>query len=330
MADSADTPVGTPTVAVVVATYRRRELLPDLIAAIFEQDYAGSYEVVIVDDCSGDGTWDALQDLRGTYGPRLKIHLQPRNGGAAAARNIGWQATDAPLIAFTDDDCRPVKGWLRSLVEAAGDADFVQGCTLADPEDDDKRGPFSHTIEITSPNDHFETCNIVYRREVLERLGGFDERFPSAFGEDTDLGWRAREAGYRAGFSPDAVVYHQITASDWWRYMRFRRRRATFVLLCKKHPGLRKELTLNLFSNPSALAIPLAVTIGIVGGRLRAVGWLLALALSVRYVVKTVQAASPPPTRVGWLTVVPLHFVADLSDLWTTARASVRYRTPVL
>src|SRR5205085_6868290 len=91
------------------------------------------------------------------------------------ARNAGWRAARAPIVAFTDDDCVPQPGWLAALASGMTDADVVQGRTVLDEAQ--RRGPFSPHVEVGGPSWIFQTCNIAYRRSILEAIGGFDERF---------------------------------------------------------------------------------------------------------------------------------------------------------
>src|SRR5918999_1148194 len=116
------------------------------------------------------------------------------------------------FIAFTDDDCVPTPGWLEALLAAAGERDdvVVQGRTLPNPAESDGLGAFARTMNITGATPHFETCNIMYPRALLERVDGFDEQFPAPAGEDSDLGIRARGAGGVQVYEPAALVHHAV------------------------------------------------------------------------------------------------------------------------
>ncbi|MFP5220097.1 MAG: glycosyltransferase family 2 protein, partial [Actinomycetes bacterium] len=124
-------------VAVAVSTYRRPELLSRLLAALEAQSVPlEQVEVVVVDDASGDATWGVLQHAVEHSPLRLTALRQPVNGGPAAGRERAWRATTAPVIAFTDDDCRPVPQWLAEGLAAmtAHDPAVVVGRTVPDPE----------------------------------------------------------------------------------------------------------------------------------------------------------------------------------------------------
>ena len=125
------------------------------------------------------------------------------------------------------------------------------------------RGPFARTMIVEEPTAFDETCNIVYRRQLLSRqLNGFDEAFPAPFGEDVDLAWRAVERGVAIGWAPDAEVVHDVDhdtyVRDWLTWLRNTARRESAVLMVRKHPGLRAHMHWRVFyqaSHPPALLL---------------------------------------------------------------------------
>lgn len=324
-----------PDVAVVVATYRRPGLLPRLVAALEAQRGAGAVEVVVVDDCSGDDTGAVLSRLAAAASVPLRVLTQPRNRGPAAARNRGWRSTSAPLVAFTDDDCVPQPGWLAGLVRALATADLAQGRTAPDPQQVAAHGPFSRTLDVPAMDGFFQTCNIGYRREWLERLDGFDEDFRHPMGEDTDLAWRALSAGARATFVRDAVVHHDVRPSSAWTQIADSRRWESVALIVRKHPELRERLHTRHFWKPAHRpALIAAAGIAAAAGALTATRdprGLAALALTAPYLRHRLHDA-PLPT-VGprrRIALLPAALCVDLAEVAVLAAASVRYRTLVL
>src|SRR3954451_19061576 len=106
-------------ISVVVATHNRATRLRALLDALASQTLpAEKFEVVVVDDGSRDDTPAVLARAAAAIdgGPRTVVLTQPVAGGPAAARNRGWRAASAPLVAFTDDDCRPTATWLEALI----------------------------------------------------------------------------------------------------------------------------------------------------------------------------------------------------------------------
>ncbi|HEX6362166.1 MAG TPA: glycosyltransferase, partial [Albitalea sp.] len=106
---------GGPRISVVIPTCRRPELLARCLAAVLTQSIArDAYEVVVVDDGHDDATRAAVERLQPAGGAPALRYLRPARGrGPAVARNAGWRAARAPVVAFTDDDTIPDARWLE-------------------------------------------------------------------------------------------------------------------------------------------------------------------------------------------------------------------------
>src|SRR4051812_48386246 len=102
-------------VSVVIPTYRRPDLLGRCLAALAAQDFDPSaYELLVADDAASDATRKQVEAL--TAHPAVRYVPVTGPHGPAAARNAGWRAARGPVIAFTDDDCIPDRGWLAAGV----------------------------------------------------------------------------------------------------------------------------------------------------------------------------------------------------------------------
>ena len=318
-----------PVVSVVIPTRNRSTLLARTLDALDGQRDAPPFEIIVVDDGSTDGT---PQMLAGRHQANLVVLHQPASRGPAAARNRGWQASSAPYICFTDDDCLPQPEWLARLSKEFGRADIVQGRTVPDPSLNESWGPFSHTVEVTSEAGFYETCNMAYRRTTLELSGGFDEDFLFPYGEDTELAWRVKGLGARTAFVPEAVVYHDVGPSDFLDYLRLLRRRAALVHLVRLHPEARSLFPARWYhkrTHPAAAAAGVAVTALMLrpASRLR---WVVATGALAAYARVCVQTRRAPRRTRQWITVIPLALVADLAEVAILARASVAERTVFL
>lgn len=247
----------TARIAVVVPTHNRLVMLQELVASLREGGMPAGTQLVVANDGSRDGTKEWLDAQEGFRA----IHLP--GTGPAIARNRGWQSTDADIICFTDDDCRVTDGWVEALVAPIlrGEADIVQGRTTPRPDHEHQRGPWSRTLNVVKDSGWYQTCNIAYRRDVLEQHGGFEETFPSAAGEDTDLGLRAVAAGARFTFTDDALAHHAIHPSSLRGYLRQVPRWGDTVLVVKRHPAIRSKLLNGVFQRPThRAAVALALT----------------------------------------------------------------------
>ena len=331
MADNNAAVPPVPAISVVVPTRDGAARLPRLLAALDAQDLDEPYDVVVVDDGSRDTTPRVLEALLTRLAVPVRVIRFAVSRGPAAARNAGWQAASAPVIAFTDDDCAPEKDWLRALVAGLDDADVAQGRTELDPDQDDNHGPFSHFVGVRSESGYYETCNIAYRRTALEAVGGFDERFRHPFGEDTDLAWRVKAAGGRTVFVSDAVVLHDVVPQTYRQHLRRLRRREGLVRALGHHPGLRRDVGLGLFlwpTHPPALAVAAAGAALVARPGLPTAA--AALGASAWYAHVCRWNTPKPARRAQWAAVVPMRLAADLYEISVLARASLRHRTVLL
>ena len=322
-----------PRVAVIVPTRDRSFLLEGLLGALEGQDLpASEFEVVVADDGSTDDTWSILTDAAARGSLRLRAVRSPASEGPAAARNAAVAASRAPLLAFTDDDCIPMAGWLSSLVRALdGDPDVVQGRTL--PAPDAPRGPWDRIVSIEAPTPLYETCNIAYRRTAFERAGGFSSARPAVaagtrphFGEDAVLGWRVLANGGTAGFAPDAVVHHRVWPGDYAGWLQEQRRLSLFPSLLRESPQMRRMLWGRVFLGPATAAFDLAVAAAAAAAITRR-PWLLAgLApwVGVRWRGVRWRGGRPKAVRMAQLAV------ADAVGLWSLLSGSIRARRVVL
>jgi GT2 family glycosyltransferase len=321
--------VGDPSVAVVVATHNRASRLAALVAALEAQTSDMDAEIVFVDDGSSDGTWAELSRLRDASASDVRILRMPRNRGPAAARNVGWRATAADLVCFTDDDCLPQAGWLTAIVKRLAESDIVQGPTRPPPEQQDEETTFSRTMKVASERGFYETCNIGYRRTVLERANGFDESFRFPFGEDTDLAWRAKEAGASTAFEPRAVVHHEIWPANLRATLRDLRRREGIVLCVRRHPGLRDHFEGRWFymdaHKPALIALAGALTL--VARPRSPARWAAAAAGGYPYLRYRTRTRPVLVRRRRWPVVVPALLAFDLGEVAVLAYASARHRT---
>ena len=189
--------------SVVVPTRDRPADLRRALAALRGQRTERAWELVVVDDGSEPPIAPEL------VGDARLIRLG--GGGPGPARNAGMRASAAPLVLFTDDDVEPDPGWLESAVaflEREGDHVGVEGPVESPPYDPLR----AYSIEVGAPGAYY-SCNIAYRRDVLERLGGFADDIPTPHGEDVDLAFRALELGPIGWAAGMRVLHHPRSLS---------------------------------------------------------------------------------------------------------------------
>ena len=163
--------------------------------------------------------------------------LQGTASGPAAARNVGWRASDAPWIVFLDDDVVPTETWLSDLqsdlVAAPLDVVAVQGrVTVPLPTD---RRPTDWERNVTGlETARWITADMAVRRSALEKIGGFDERFPRAFREDLDLALRLQEEGGKLTVGRRRVL-HPVRPAPWWISLRMQAGNRDDALMAALH-----------------------------------------------------------------------------------------------
>ncbi len=205
------------SVSVIIPAFNAAATLADQLEALAVQQYAGHWELVIVDNGSTDGT----ADLAGRYRERFKAftlidagstrgHSAPRNAGAIAARG--------ELLAYCDADDVVAPGWLHAMADAARYYDLIGGWLDVRPLNDEATQSWHHPW----PRDRLRSwllpyavsANIAIWADVLRELGGWSSEY-EAGAEDTELSWRAQLAGFQLGFAPDAVVYYRYRSGLW-------------------------------------------------------------------------------------------------------------------
>jgi glycosyltransferase involved in cell wall biosynthesis len=325
-----------PEVTVVAATHNRAGRLERLLEALRAQTLgADRFEVVIVDDASQDDTRDVLAAAQERGDLALRVLHRDTAGGPAAARNTGWRTATAPVVAFTDDDCRPTATWLeaglatlRATANGSGEA-LVQGHTSPDPDEAERLGPFSRSLNIQRLDHYYATANMFYAHSLLERLGGFDEHtFSGPGGEDTDLAWRAIEDGVPVAFADDARVHHAVHELGPMGRLRFATRWDESVAAFARFPALRKAtLVRGVFWKEQHYHLVRALLALVLRGPFRVIGlWFL-----YRYLVLLWQRSHwEGDGKGGGPLLMPYYALENLIELVTTARGAARYRTFVL
>lgn len=201
----------------LVATRNRPRQLRLALAAILDAAPAGT-DVLVVDSA---GDTAAALDVATGAGVRYVRSDRP---GLSVARNLGASRTGAPLIAFTDDDCRPRRGWLEAITAPFSDpaVGFVTGQVVGTGT-----GTAADVVGVGAerwrwPDDPVTMgsgANMAVRVAALEAVGGFDPtigagaRIPSA--EDHDLFLRALHAGWVGCHAPESIVDHDDQRGRW-------------------------------------------------------------------------------------------------------------------
>lgn len=218
-----------PFVSVIIPTYNREDFLINLIKDLNKQDYP-NFEVIIVDQ-GEKYLLSSIEKIISSLKIKIKyLHTQQR--GASRARNIGLRNSRGDPIIFLDDDVTiPKNNFISEHIKCYSNEKIggVSGRVIEKIKKP-ARGEVGKIFPIIcvpggkADGNEFTFVNTVkgmnmsFRRSVLEKIGGFDERFgfPSIY-EETDVSLKIRRAGYKIIFSPTAEVIHHSAASGGQR-----------------------------------------------------------------------------------------------------------------
>jgi GT2 family glycosyltransferase len=217
------------TVSVVVVNYNREKLLRRCLRSLERQTFR-DFEIIVVDNNSSDSSPDYLRSLHRNVVDKT-VFLE-RNTGFTGGCNRGIKLASGRYIALINNDAEAEPDWLSALlrtaekdlgagmwaskilfhgtdvIDKAGHLIFPDGQNRGRGTGERDKGQYQAEEEALFP----DGCAALYRRELLEQTGGFDEDF-FAYADDADLGLRARWLGWSCVYVPDAVVYHRHSST---------------------------------------------------------------------------------------------------------------------
>ena len=224
-----------PVVTVVVVNWNRRELLRSCLLSLeIQMGLAGIFEVILVDNGSEDQSVEmAEREFGDSASFRLRLIENDRNLGFCEANNQGMALAQTPFIALLNNDAEAEPGWLAALykgliahpgagmaaskilvwedpgrIDKAGHLIYLDGQNRGRGTGERDHGQYDKEAEALWP----DGCACLYRRSMIEEIGGFDEDF-FAYADDAELGLRARIAGWGCIYVPTAVVRHHRGAT---------------------------------------------------------------------------------------------------------------------
>ena len=223
-------PSGTPFFSVIILNWNGRHLLEECLESVLSQAFP-DFETIVVDNGSTDGSVELVKDR---WGKKVQAILLPSNQGFAGGNNAGIRAAQGEYVILLNNDTAVDPGWLFALhgavlrhpdagmftpkilnyfrrdeIDNTGHLIYPDGLARGRHRLEKDDGRFDEEGETLWPSG----CAGVYRKEMLDEIGLLDETF-FAYGEDVDLGLRARWAGWDCCYVPDAVVYHKYSATS--------------------------------------------------------------------------------------------------------------------
>ncbi len=206
-------------ISVVITVKDEADSMAPLLDSLLKQ--REPFEVIVVDAHSTDGTRGIVKHYAAEHD---EITLYVRRGSRGEGRNYGVAQAAGDVVAFIDGGCIATPGWMDAIREKIQEGyDVVAGRYI-------NEGPFGEiqrvTVDYKGYDVTYPSCNLAYRKELFERIDGFDTRFVTA--EDIDLNIRAVDAGGAIGYSEDMLIHRQtvtdyiglIKQSYWYGYGR--------------------------------------------------------------------------------------------------------------
>lgn len=218
-------------VTFVVPTRNRAALLVKTIESILDQSGAAPFEILVVDNCSTDGSRQAIEEIIGREAVPIRFFAMEVNNGPAASRNFGVSCAQGEFIAFVDSDVVLDRDWLSRMLEALRTHPEVGIATgkvvFASAPDrvhcfggelsriglgwDGGQGEQASTILESARKLWAPSASVIVRRKAFLEAGGFDASFFYGY-EDSDLGWRLNIEGWDCLCACDAVAFHATSA----------------------------------------------------------------------------------------------------------------------
>jgi GT2 family glycosyltransferase len=230
--------------SVIIATHARPASLERLIASLAPGLASGTREIIIAENGTPTPTQLA------TEGVALK-HLHEPRPGKCRIQNRAIDQAVGEILVFLDDDVTVAAGYLdavESFFDTHREFAGMRGRILAAEDPDTKVGPMAVYLDLPIADDGDSVievrgvlgANMAFRATALRKVGPFDERLgPGAGGheEETEMSARLRAAGFRIGYAPQALAYHEVDRSraDRERFIRIARERGRCRMLHEKH-----------------------------------------------------------------------------------------------
>jgi glycosyltransferase involved in cell wall biosynthesis len=209
-------------ISFIICTRNRSSALRralDSIVVASQTEPETSVEIIVVDNGSTDATMTLASQWAETAALAVRVIYEPRQG-LAIARNAGVRDASGDILVFTDDDCQVSPCYIRKLLDhyTKDQEPVIRGGRVerGDPRDlafTIKTDPMPARLRYdVHPGGFILGCNMAMTREIIERIGTFDERFgagsPFKAAEETDYFYRAYLAGIPVEYQPDMVVFH--------------------------------------------------------------------------------------------------------------------------
>lgn len=213
----------SPVASIIIPAHGQFHFTHHCLAALAQVGAEAAFEVIVVDDCSGDDTAARLASY-----PGVRVVRNAENLGFVGTCNRGAALARGAVLVFLNNDTQVQPGWLDALLQTFDDAPdaglvgsrliypdgrqqesggivFRDGSAWNDGHLDD---PYKPQYSYRRAVDYCSGAALAIRADLFQQLGGFDSAFAPAYYEDTDLAFRVRAAGHQVYYQPLSWVVH--------------------------------------------------------------------------------------------------------------------------
>ncbi|MDI6825970.1 MAG: glycosyltransferase [Candidatus Aenigmarchaeota archaeon] len=198
-------------ISIVIPTYNSESTIREVLDSLLKQrkKFREKVEIIVIDDGSKDNT------LRIVKNYPIKL-VKQRHKGPAEARNLGWKKARGKIVIFLDSDCKVGKNWLKNILKPF-ENEKVAGVGVK-YQTWNKNSWIARFVgyeieqrhnKISEKTNFLASYSTAYRRDILEKLKGFDTSFKTASAEDNDLSYRIIKSGYHLIFLKNTYVWHK-------------------------------------------------------------------------------------------------------------------------
>jgi glycosyltransferase involved in cell wall biosynthesis len=243
--------------SVIVPAYNAEATLPALLNSLSDQNYK-DFEIIVIDDFSQDRTCQIARSYR------CNLITLPKNHGPAYCRNIAAKSARGEILVFTDSDCCVDRDWLENIDKffLQNDGEAIMGRVVLMPSTllGDSISALGFPaggalgfekiwrVDQYGFTDSLSSCNCAIRKDIFDKIGGFDASFPYPGGEDSLLAYSLRKLNCRIKYYPSALVYHDARDSlAGFLKWQFRRGVSSF-LFSTKISDKKRFISLRLWS----------------------------------------------------------------------------------
>lgn len=325
-------------VSIVIPAYNAEATLGRCVEACLNQTHRET-EVIVVDDGSGDDTARIAQAYPVHY-------LRQEHRGPASARNRGAGVAKGEVVALTDSDCIPESDWVERLLTGFEEGVVGVGGTYAIANSECLLARMIHEEVVArharfgAEVDFLGSFNVAYRKDALDAVGGFDEDFTEASGEDNDLAYRLQDMGGRLRFVRDARVAH-VYPTSVLAYLCAQRRHGFWrVRLYMKHPRRTRGDDYADLPELMAMGMPGVICLGLCmcllilssgyGAKLLPVPSTATLAFALAYLAIRMRLPLDMARNTGdarMLLFVPLSILRDIARMYGMERGACLFLT---